>query len=242
MAVADDLQKIGLFQKVDLADLEILVSHMEKREFSKGQVLFEAGQEGDRMYVILNGRIRIFIHNQRGEEITLTHYGVDEIFGELSPIDRRPRSASAMVADDLSVLILDREHFLAILDERPQIGLAMMRSLSQRLRNTTTYLEEYRPQRVERRVMPRGEEFRRGAEGVVADILNDLNEAENPEELGGTLMKAFQQKTQADVFSKMDGTSREESPGGGIFDRIAGVVAQKEEEENHPAQEEEDQN
>jgi CRP-like cAMP-binding protein len=144
MSVAEELKKTELFKEVDLTDLEALVTRMESHQFEGGQTLFHEGDTGDTMYIIQEGRIRITMRGKEGEEIILTHYKENEIFGELSPIDQRPRSASAIAEDFLRVLALDRTTFLNFLAERPQIGVAMMRSLSQRLRNTTTFIEEYR--------------------------------------------------------------------------------------------------
>ncbi|MBZ0307271.1 MAG: cyclic nucleotide-binding domain-containing protein [Anaerolineae bacterium] len=119
------------------------------------------------------------MHDTQGNEITLTHYGANEVFGELSPIDSKPRSASAAAAEALEVLALSREDFLRFLDERPQIGIAMMRSLSQRLRNTTTYLEEFKPAVFETAPVEKGEDLRRGASDLVANIIDSkLDEEE----------------------------------------------------------------
>lgn len=232
MAVVDDLKNTDLFNQVDDEDLVALIDRMERLNYAKGDILFHEGDYGDTMYVITKGRIRIFIKDSAGKEITLTHYGVEEIFGELTPIDERPRSAGAAADEDLEVLVLSRENFLIFLDERPQIGLAMMRSLSQRLRNTTTYLEDFKPQQFERQPAARGEEFRRGAEGVVADILDRVSDEDTQEEVtGGSLMRAFQEKTKSDLMDSIDGV-RKQVKGGGIFDRIAGEVAKREDDEH----------
>ena len=182
MSLADQLQETKLFQDVDLTDLEDLITRMEAKTFPRGSVLFNLGDEGDAMYIIRSGRIRIYMYD-RDEEITLRYYGKNDIFGELSLLDRQPRSASAAAAEELDVLRLDRENFIAFLFERPSIGLAMMRSLSQRLRFTTDYLEQYKPKRFERETVDRRQQFRRGAEGQqIADILDRVSEESEDEE------------------------------------------------------------
>jgi CRP-like cAMP-binding protein len=65
-----------------------------------------------------------------------------EIFGEFSLLDNKPRSASVAAVSELEVLILHRKNFMDFLIARPQVSLAMMRSLAQRARYTTTYVEE----------------------------------------------------------------------------------------------------
>ena len=173
--IAEQLQKTDLFREVELADLQALIERMQQEHYEVGAVLFRAGDAGDAMYIIQSGSIRIYMNDETGKEIGLTQYGKNEIFGELSPIDQRPRSASAVASDALDVLVLKREDFLAFLDERPQIGLAMMRSLSQRLRFTTTYLEEFKPQEFEAPPAHHGEELRRPAQQPIADIIDEVN-------------------------------------------------------------------
>jgi CRP-like cAMP-binding protein len=202
MNVAEQLQQIDLFREVALDDLYALTERLKREFFPKGTVLFHANDIGDTMYIIEKGRIRIFMHDEQGEELTLTHYGVNEIFGELSPIDGLARSASAAAVEDLEVLALHQEDFLAFLDERPQIGLAMMRSLSERLRNTTTYLEEYRPARFEVPEPASGEMMRRGAQGMVADILDEVDNTKTRDKI--VVPRDFQPEKRAPQPEKRD--------------------------------------
>lgn len=92
------------------------------------------------MYLILSGRVRIYTHDAEGREFTIRH--LDKMFGEFSMLDGKPRSASADAAGSLEVLVLHRDDFLAFLEERPLVGLAMMRDLVERVRYTTAYLQQ----------------------------------------------------------------------------------------------------
>jgi CRP-like cAMP-binding protein len=214
--IAEQLQKTDLFKEVELGDLQALVERMSQEHYDSGAVLFHAGDTGDAMYIIQSGSIRIYMNDDEGKEITLTRYGQNEIFGELSPIDERPRSASAAANDPLDVLVLHRQDFLAFLNERPQIGLAMMRSLSHRLRYTTTYLEEFKPAEFETPPVSHGEELRRPAQQPVADIIDEVNKPTDDEPI----------HVPAHVEPK------EKPPGGmGIFDRIANLNEEKSSED-----------
>lgn len=215
--IMEQLQKSDLFKEVAPADLEALVERMKVQSFPEGAVLFKAGDVGDAMYIIRSGRIRIFMHDAAQNEITLTHYGQNEIFGELSPIDQRPRSASAAAAEPLEVLVLSREDFLSFLNERPQIGLAMMRSLAQRLRNTTTYLEEFKHAQFEPAAASKGEEFRPAAQELVASIIDRINEPDEAEDAAPT--------------PSAETPAAEQPAGGmGIFDRIVAPLEEKEQQ------------
>lgn len=142
MTIAEELKKFSLFKSVELNELEALARLMEDQSHPQGKVLFEKDQPGDAMYLIRNGRVRIFLRDPHGNEITFRHYGPGQIVGEFSLIDDKPRSASAEAAEPLEVMILSRENFLTLLRERPILGVEMMRSLAERVRYTTNYLEK----------------------------------------------------------------------------------------------------
>jgi CRP-like cAMP-binding protein len=141
MEISKQLQETELFEHVDPDTLAALAANMHHRVFSQGDVLFRVGEMGDAMYIILSGQVRIFTVNQ-GHELTLMHYGPTEIFGEFTLLDNKPRSASAAAATPLEVMVLHRKDFMDFLTARPQVSLAMMRSLSRRARYTTAYVEE----------------------------------------------------------------------------------------------------
>jgi CRP-like cAMP-binding protein len=142
MSIVDQLKGALLFRGVDQADCEALIKVMRRQSYPAGAILFQKGDPGDTMYIILGGRIRIFVTDAEARELTIRHYGPGEMFGEFSPIDQKPRSASAAAAEPLDVLILHRDDFLTFLQDRPLVGLAMMRTLVERLRYTTNYLQQ----------------------------------------------------------------------------------------------------
>jgi CRP-like cAMP-binding protein len=139
MDLAEQLAGSPLFKGVDRADREALITAMHRQSHPKGTVLFNKGDAGDSMYIILSGRVRIYTHDDQGNEITIRH--LSEMFGEFSMLDQKPRSASASAADDLEVLVLHRDDFNTFLRERPLVGLSMMRNLVERVRYTTSYLQ-----------------------------------------------------------------------------------------------------
>lgn len=142
MTIAEQLRQTDLFRDVDLADLEALAAVMQEQTYAAGHVLFNTGDIGDTMYIILEGRVRIYTQDAHGNDLTLTHYLSKQIFGEFSLLDNQPRSASAEAAEETRLLALRRDDFMDFLLQRPQVSLAMIRSLSQRARYTTAYLSE----------------------------------------------------------------------------------------------------
>ena len=142
MDTVEQLLTTGLFANVDVNDLSALTEVMEHQHYEPETVLFEAGDEGDAMYIIQAGLVRVYTCDEQGDELTLMHYRASQIFGEFSLLDNEPRSASVSTVEPTDVLSLHRENFLDFLLQRPQVALAMMRNLSQRARYTTRYVEE----------------------------------------------------------------------------------------------------
>jgi CRP-like cAMP-binding protein len=139
MDIVDQLEGSKLFRGVERADREALIARMHRQSYPKGAVLFEKGDAGDSMYIILSGRVRVYTRDAQNNEITIRY--LSEMFGEFAMLDQKPRSAAVAAADDLEVLALHRSDFNAFLRERPLVGLSMMRSLVERVRYTTTYLQ-----------------------------------------------------------------------------------------------------
>jgi CRP-like cAMP-binding protein len=174
----EHLRQTALFAELEPSDLDALMGYLRLMVYPKGTLIFKAGDPGEEMFIIQQGRVRIFTHNKNGDEITINHYADNEVFGELSPIDGLARSASASAVEDLKVYVLSRVDFLNFLNERPQIGLAMMRGLAKRLRNTTTFLEEFKPDLAEtvEDVAQGAQNMRRVVGSRVADLLSQTEE------------------------------------------------------------------
>lgn len=134
------LENYSLFKGVSDEDRKALVEVMQHKHFANGEVLFNRGDPGDSMYIILNGAVRIYTQDDEGNEFTFRH--LTEMFGEFAVLDSRPRSAAAAASEDLDVLILHRDNFIEFLNKRPAVGLSLMRNLVERVRYTTTYLQE----------------------------------------------------------------------------------------------------
>lgn len=136
------LESTLLFKGVAHEDLAALVAVMQPQSFAAGSVVFEKDTPGDTMYLILAGQLRIYSTDAEGHSITLTFYGPGRVFGDFALLDEQPRSAAAAAVDTLEVLALNRADFLKFLPEHPSIGLAMVRSLADRVRYITIYLNK----------------------------------------------------------------------------------------------------
>lgn len=106
---------------------------------SKTQV-FNKGDNGNAMYLIERGKVRISITDEDRKEITLAELAQGDFFGEMSLIDGRQRSADASVVDDARFAVLSRTDFLAFVRSNPDVALGMLGALSDRLRRTDELL------------------------------------------------------------------------------------------------------
>lgn len=138
--LAETLKQSFIFKSVSVDDLKTMIREMEQQTFSAGTILFHKGDAGDTMYVLLKGKLRIFTTDNVGNELTLTNYEPIRVFGDFSMLDQRPRSASATAVENIDVLALTRDDFVRLLPECPDLGMAMIRNLTERVRHITNYM------------------------------------------------------------------------------------------------------
>lgn len=120
---------------VDLSDRFQVV------DLEPDEVLFNKGDQGDALYLLREGRLKMVGTDSEGKEVVLNQVGPGAIIGEMALIDREPRSAGVVAMGEVSLLKLSTEDFLGTMREQPEMGLEIARTLIQRLRFSTTYIE-----------------------------------------------------------------------------------------------------
>ncbi|MGE3954049.1 MAG: cyclic nucleotide-binding domain-containing protein [Parachlamydiales bacterium] len=123
------LKKTPYFEGLLLEELALLDQRLTQEEFLKGETIFAEGSEGDRFYLVYEGRVAL-THGMR----PLTELREGEGFGEMALFEEESRSATATAATDTLLLSLDRAHFHELMLQRPTILLQICRQLSHRLR------------------------------------------------------------------------------------------------------------
>ena len=134
------LRSVPLFGSLDDQAATDLRELLTVEDISAGTQLFHKGDSGDAMYLIESGRVRISIHDQDAQEVTLADLAQGDFFGEMALIDGRKRSADARVVQDARLAILSRPAFLAFVRANPDVALEMLSALSERLRRTDELL------------------------------------------------------------------------------------------------------
>lgn len=139
------LKNSPLFEGVSDAEIESLESLFEEKRIPEGKTVFVENMPGESLYLIEQGTIKISKMLAESDEKILVILGPDDFFGEMAILERTPRSATARVAEDASLLSLQRKDFEALCEGSPKLGLKLMRNIirtfTRRIRENS---EEYR--------------------------------------------------------------------------------------------------
>lgn len=136
------LRKIAWFDGLPDDMLVMLAQKAHERKLSKDEILFQKGDEGNSLFVILSGLVKIVTQDVDANEVILNKVGSGEIIGEMALLDYEPRSAGVVALEKTSALELSREDFMQIMKAQPNLALSLIRNLSSRLRHNTSYIEK----------------------------------------------------------------------------------------------------
>jgi len=106
------------------------------RAFAKRAIIVSEGDETDSLYVLLSGKARVFVADDKGREVQLNQLGPGEYFGEIT-LDGGPRSASVLALEDCRCAVVKRAEFNAFLEQHPELALHIVRKLARRVRDLT---------------------------------------------------------------------------------------------------------
>jgi CRP/FNR family cyclic AMP-dependent transcriptional regulator len=134
------LRSVPLFASLDDDAARDLRNLLAEEDVPQSTRLFRQGDNGDAMYLIESGRVRISIRDADKQEVTLAELAQGDFFGEMSIIDGRQRSADAKVIEDSRLAVLSRDAFLTFVRKKPDVALEMLSALTDRLRRTDELL------------------------------------------------------------------------------------------------------
>ena len=130
------IKDLPLLARLPDDDLKALAARGRVRRFNAGSTIFHEGDPGDAIYVVVDGRIRMSRLSGSGTEATLALIGPGDCTGELALFDGRPRSATATAMQATRTFIVSRDDFVNWVKERPAASLALLETLSLRIRRT----------------------------------------------------------------------------------------------------------
>ncbi len=181
------LEKIALFAGLSEADIDAVSSLAVTRNYPKNTLVMCEGDESDSLYIVLLGKVKVFLSDEEGKEITLNIQGEGEYFGELAMLDEAPRSASVMTTEVTKLAVISKKSFDECMKNNPDIAMKVMRGLARRLRELTENVRSLALMDVY---------------GRVARLLLEMAEEKEGKKV------IFQRLTQRDIAS-MVGASRE---------------------------------
>jgi len=120
---------------LDEEDRRELEARAGRRRFKPGASLTHEGGPGAEVLVLLSGRAKISIDTEGGREVVLGFCGPGRLVGEFSVIDREARSGTIQALEPVEALALAGNEFLALLERRPGISMALLRDLVRRFRD-----------------------------------------------------------------------------------------------------------
>src|SRR5437867_2971404 len=136
----DTLRQVPLFESLDNEAADELCQLLTSIDSKAGAFLFRHGEQGDAMYIIERGKVRICVQTLDGHQFTLSELGRGDFFGEMALLDGQHRSADALVSEDARLAVLSRDHFLSFMRSNPNVALEMLTALVNRLRHTDELL------------------------------------------------------------------------------------------------------
>jgi uncharacterized membrane protein len=138
---ADLLAEVKLFELLNEDDLNALSKVVDSAKIKAHEILFHAGEPGESLFIVKSGEVELFIKDTAGQKIVLKIAGKDDVFGDLSMLDNRPRTTTAQALVETELFVLDRDDLLLLFQKKPEAALSMMAAMSAMLRQADELLK-----------------------------------------------------------------------------------------------------
>jgi CRP/FNR family transcriptional regulator, cyclic AMP receptor protein len=169
------LSRSPLFSGLGPEELDRLVKYASTKRVRAGEVAFHKGAPGDQMFALMSGRVKIVTLSEEGKEVVLAVLNPGDIFGEISLLDGRERTATVLAAETSELLVLERREFIPFLEQHPKIAIKLLEAICKRLRLADELLEDVvflnLPMRLAKRLLSLAERYGRNTpRGVRIEI------------------------------------------------------------------------
>jgi CRP/FNR family transcriptional regulator, cyclic AMP receptor protein len=185
------LRQVSIFQELPKETIGDLARHVWHKQAAAGSVIVSHEDAGDALFVIAKGKVKVVLYGETGREVILSMLKAGDFFGEMSLLDRQPRSANVVAVEDSELLCLDREAFQTHIAAHPSTALGILAEMSRRLRHADEVI---------------GNLALLDVYGRVARTIRDLAQKQGEPVDGGLLIK--ERPTQQEIAGLI-GTSRE---------------------------------
>lgn len=150
-SLIDFLSSTTLFEDLKKSEISRLERTLHKRNYKKGEVVFNEGEPGAALYIIKSGSVDVLINYDK-DPINLTNLSKGMFFGELAIFDESARSATVVASSECEMIALSKPDFVLFSQKEPFIGFKIVMRLgeilSKRLKKSNKLIEELRSQDV----------------------------------------------------------------------------------------------
>lgn len=161
--VTTDSKLSGFLAELSIKELDALRARGWRRRFQRGATLFNEGESSEQIVAVVSGRVKISHFTNDGREVVLAIRGAGELLGDMSWVDREPRSATGIALDPVEALIVTVDDFTDFIASTPRVALLLLQNLTRRLRDADRKRIEFAAYdtvgRVARRLLELGERF-----------------------------------------------------------------------------------
>jgi CRP-like cAMP-binding protein len=150
--VAQHLAKTKLFGPLGAETRARVAQQMRPVTYDAGQAIFARGDAGTEIYLVLSGRVRLSILSLEGRELSFTHAGPGDVFGEIATLDGGARTADATAVTRVEAMTLSRAALTRLLEASPELMRTAIMLLCGRIREADLQLEGVALHRIEVRL------------------------------------------------------------------------------------------
>lgn len=136
------LASIPMFSDLSPDSLETLAGMVQYRKYPKGAFIVGQNETGTSMFLLVSGRVKVSLASPEGKELVLNYLEAPAHFGEMALVDGQPRSSDIIAVTDVEAFALDGKDLSAAIQLQPKLALALIATLSRRLRHTINRLED----------------------------------------------------------------------------------------------------
>jgi len=136
------LKDLTVFSRLGGKELELICERAYEKFFQKGEIIFFENDNIKRLYLLINGKVKLSMLSPEGKEKVLTILQEGDIFGEISLFDQDPHPMTAEVIEDSRLLVLPWEHLEQIIMQRPSLAIKIIEALAKKTRLLTSQVRE----------------------------------------------------------------------------------------------------
>jgi CRP/FNR family transcriptional regulator, cyclic AMP receptor protein len=187
----DLLKQVPLLSTLHDDELDAIQRLSHTKKCSKDTIILLEKEEGDTLFIILGGKVKVSNFSENGKEVIFSILGTGDFFGEMSLLDGKPRSATVTAIEDAELRMIRRCDFHKAMEKHPQIAFKLLEVLANRLRKADQRIESMAVLDVT---------------GRIAGILLQLGEEKGARSTEGLIIK---QRPTHQELANMVGTTRE---------------------------------